>query len=196
MSLSHSRRRFLLAGVAVGGGLLVGHGLFKPRDLLGSRTVLASADGEFALNAWLRNSLDGRVTVAVPRAEMGQGIYTALPMLVAEELDVPWTSIAVEQAPIASVYGNIVALITALPMDERDEGWLASAGRFGLVRVARALGMQMTGGSNSVRDAWLPMRAASARHADPRGGRASRSARRRSRGQRRRGQTWRQRPIT
>lgn len=162
MSLSRSRRRFLLSGVAIGGGLLVGYGLLKPRDLLGDRQLLNTVPAETALNAWLRIAADGRVTVAVPRAEMGQGIYTALPLLVAEELDVPWSAVAVEQAPIAKVYGNIAALVSTLPMSDGDQGWLARSGRFGLQGMARALGMQMTGGSSSVRDAWLPMRTAGA----------------------------------
>ncbi len=162
MSFSRSRRRLLLSGLALGGGLLVGYGVLKPRDLLGDRHVLTSRPGETALNAWLRIAEDGRVTVAVPRAEMGQGIFTALAMLVAEELDVPWSAIAVEQAPIAKVYGNIAALVSSLPLADDDHGWLARGGRFGLERVARALGVQITGGSASVRDAWLPMRTAGA----------------------------------
>ena len=162
MSVSRARRRLLLSGVAVGGGLLIGYGLLKPRDLLGDRQLFNSVANETALNAWLRIAADGRVTVAVPRAEMGQGVYTALPMLVAEELDIPWSAVAVEQAPIAKVYGNIAALVSALPLADDDHGWLARAGRFGLAGMARGLGMQVTGGSSSVRDAWLPMRTAGA----------------------------------
>lgn len=157
-----SRRRFLLSGVAIGGGLLLGYGLLKPRDLLGSRTVLDTAPGESALNAWLRIAADGRVTVAVPRAEMGQGVYTALPMLVAEELDVPWAMVSVEQAPIAKVYGNIAALVASVPLADHDHGPLARSARFAFERTARVLGLQATGGSSSVRDAWLPMRTAGA----------------------------------
>ena len=132
MRVSRARRRFLLSGVAVGGGLLIGYGLLKPRDLLGDRQLFNSVANETALNAWLRIAADGRVTVAVPRAEMGQGVYTALPMLVAEELDIPWSAVAVEQAPIAKAYGNIAALVSALPLPDDDHGWLARAGRFGL----------------------------------------------------------------
>jgi len=162
MSFSRARRRFLLSGVAVGGGLLLGYAMSRPRDLLGDPRLLPTRAGETALNAWLRIAEDGRVTVAVPRAEMGQGVYTALPMLVAEELDVPWSALAVEQAPIAKVYGNIAALVASLPLADDDQDWLARSGRFGLERVARVLGVQVTGGSSSVRDAWLPMRTAGA----------------------------------
>ncbi len=162
MKHSSSRRRFLLAGALAGGGLLVGYGLFKPRDLLGSASVLPVANGEVALNAWLKLAPDGRVTVAVPRAEMGQGVYTALAMLVAEELDVPWASVTAEQAPIAAVYGNVTALLDTAPFDELDDSWLPQTVRWSFARVGRALAVQVTGGSSSVRDAWLPMRSAGA----------------------------------
>jgi isoquinoline 1-oxidoreductase beta subunit len=160
--MSMSRRRFLLSGIALGGGLVLGYGVMKPRDLLGARSVLDAVTGETALNAWLRIATDGRVTVAVPRAEMGQGVYTSLPMLVAEELDVPWAMVAVEQAPIAKVYANIAALVSSLPLADHDHGAVARGGRFVLERGARVLGLQVTGGSSSVRDAWLPMRTAGA----------------------------------
>lgn len=159
--MSTTRRRFLLAG-AVGGGLLIGYGLFKPRDLLGPADVLPVGENEVALNAWLRIAEDGTVTVAVPRAEMGQGVYTSLPMLVAEELDVPFASIVVEQAPIASVYGNVVVMEGTAPFDPHSDDLLPRAARWTFARLGRALAVQVTGGSTSVRDAWLPMRAAGA----------------------------------
>lgn len=162
MSVNRSRRRFLLSGVAVGGGLIVGYGLFKPRDLLGPADILPVTDTEIALNAWLKIAADGVVTVAVPRAEMGQGVYTALPMLVAEELEVAWSNIRVVQSPIDKLYGNIVAMENAAPFDYDDDGWLASSARWSFGRLGRALGIQITGGSTSVRDAWLPMRTAGA----------------------------------
>ncbi len=162
MSFSPGRRRFLLTGALVGGGLLVGYGLFKPRDLLGDPDVFPVGEGEVALNAWLKIGGDGVVTVAVPRAEMGQGVYTSLPMLVAEELDVAWSAIRVEQAPIDSVYGNIVVMINSAPFDPNDKSWLPSTARWTFARVGRMLAVQITGGSTSVRDAWLPMRTAGA----------------------------------
>ncbi len=162
MSLFATRRRFLLAGMTLGGGLLLGYGLFKPRDLLGDRDLLTTRGDEVALNAWLKIDADGVLTVAVPRAEMGQGVYTALPMLVAEELDIAWRDVRVEQSPIDAVYGNILAMVDTAPFAHDDHGWLASGMRWTLARSARVLGLQITGGSTSVRDAWLPMRAAGA----------------------------------
>lgn len=162
MKFAPGRRRFLLAGAAAGGGLLIGYGLFRRRDLLGDPQTLPVSGDEVALNAWLKIAGDGKVTVAVPRAEMGQGIYTGLPMLVAEELDVAWAEVRVEQAPVAQVYGNVVVLADSAPFDRQDRGLLADSVRWTLTRAGRALGIQITGGSSSVRDAWLPMRTAGA----------------------------------
>ena len=160
--VNRSRRRFLLSGVAVGGGLLIGYGLFKPRDLLGPQDLLPINGSEIALNAWLKIAADGVVSVAVPRCEMGQGVYTALPMLVAEELEVDWRSIRVEQSPIDKFYGNITVMVDGAPFGAGDDGWTASSARWGFARLGRVLGIQLTGGSTSVRDAWLPMRTAGA----------------------------------
>ncbi|MEQ8495783.1 MAG: xanthine dehydrogenase family protein molybdopterin-binding subunit, partial [Gammaproteobacteria bacterium] len=162
MRFAPGRRRFLVAAGVLGGGLLIGYGLFRERDLLGSPDLLPVEADEIALNAWLKVAADGRVTVAVPRAEMGQGVYTALPMLVAEELGAAWADVHAEQAPIDKVYGNITVMADAAPLDPHDEGIMATAVRWTLARAGRVLGVQVTGGSTSVRDAWLPMRAAGA----------------------------------
>ena len=162
MKFSSGRRRFLLTAGVVGGGLLIGYGLFKERELLGDPGVLPTEGDQVALNAWLKIDAAGRVTVAVPRAEMGQGVYTALPMLVAEELGAAWRDVRAEQAPVDKVYGNIAVLTDAAPLDPHDQGFVATTVRWSLSRVARVLGVQVTGGSTSVRDAWLPMRTAGA----------------------------------
>ena len=160
--INRSRRRFLLAGSAVGGGLLIGYGASRPRELLGSASILPTATDEVALNAWLKIASDGTVTVAVPRAEMGQGVYTALSMLVAEELDVPWPQVKCIQAPVDKIYGNVVMLAVSTPFDPEDHGIVAEGARWTFARLARVLGIQATGGSSSVRDGWITMRAAGA----------------------------------
>jgi isoquinoline 1-oxidoreductase beta subunit len=75
-----SRRGFLKAGAAAGGGLLLSFAIPKSN----ATAAVAAAPARF--NAWLRIAPDGVVTLAVPAAEMGQGIDTSLPMLVCEEL--------------------------------------------------------------------------------------------------------------
>jgi isoquinoline 1-oxidoreductase beta subunit len=120
-----SRRRFLKAGGAAGGGLVIGF-------VLPVAGRLAEAATQFAPNAFLRVAPSGLVTVVCGQSEMGQGVLTAIPMLVAEELDADWTKVRVEQAPADKAYAN--------PM----------------------FGMQATGGSATVRGFWEPMRKAGA----------------------------------
>lgn len=96
-------RRGLLAGAAAGGGLVVAWWLM-PRSY---RTPLVAADREYVFGAWLKVAADGVVTVAVPQLEMGQGITTLLPQIVAYELGADWRQVAVEPAPVSGVYANI-----------------------------------------------------------------------------------------
>ena len=99
----HLSRRGILAGAAVGGGLLVAWGLW-PRDY---GTPLTPGRGEWAYSAWLKLARDGVLTVAVPQLEMGQGITTLLPQIVAYELGADWRQIAVEPAPLSAHYANL-----------------------------------------------------------------------------------------
>jgi isoquinoline 1-oxidoreductase beta subunit len=96
-------RRGVLAGVAAGGGLLVAWWLL-PRQY---RTPLVATGDEHVFGAWLKIAADGVVTVAVPQLEMGQGITTLLPQIVAYELGADWRQIAVEPAPVSGAYANI-----------------------------------------------------------------------------------------
>ncbi|HEX2011210.1 MAG TPA: xanthine dehydrogenase family protein molybdopterin-binding subunit [Roseateles sp.] len=121
MDIAPTRREFLQAS----GALTLSFAL----PLQGAR---AQTTNTFAPNAWLRITPDGRITVVCGSAEMGQGVLTAIPMLVAEELDADWKMVGVEQAPVDQAYNN--------PM----------------------FGMQATGGSTTVRAHWTPVRQAGA----------------------------------
>jgi isoquinoline 1-oxidoreductase beta subunit len=92
-----SRRDFLTAGAAAGAGLVIG--FYLPRNG-------ASPKNGFAPNAYLRIASDEKITVVVARSEMGQGVWTALPMILAEELEADWKKIAVEQAGASMLYGD------------------------------------------------------------------------------------------
>ena len=96
-------RRGLLAGAAIGGGLVAAWWLF-PRNF---PNPLTAAKGEHVFDAWLKIAEDGVVTVAVPQLEMGQGVTTLLPQIIAQELGADWRQIAVEPAPISGAYANI-----------------------------------------------------------------------------------------
>lgn len=157
-----ARRRFILGGLAATGALVVGWGVMPPRQRLHSALPLPLHGDSVALNGWVGVGADGTITVAVPRSEMGQGVYTALPMLVAEELDVPLSAVQVVQAPIDKIFGNIAMLKDGLPFHPDDTGRLKSAVSWIVGKVARELGLIITGGSSSVKDAWEPMREAGA----------------------------------
>ncbi len=92
-----SRRGFLTAGAAAGGGLLLAWHLdARPPALAAAAKGTKSA---FAPNAFIRIGRDGRVTMIVAQVEMGQGTYTSMPMLLAEELEVGLDKVQVEHAP-------------------------------------------------------------------------------------------------
>ncbi len=117
------RRAFLHTAGTVGAGLVIGFRI---------PTRGEQEPAPFAPNAWLRISPDDSILVVVDRSEMGQGVATALPMLLAEELEADWTKVQIEFAPADKAYIN--------PL----------------------FGMQGTGGSTSVRAAWTPLRKAGA----------------------------------
>ena len=93
-----SRREFIAAGVAAGAGLVIG--FYLPHGSNG-------AHGEvFSPNAYLKIMPDDKVIVVVARSEMGQGVHTSLPMILAEELEADWKQIQVEQAGASTLFGD------------------------------------------------------------------------------------------
>ncbi|HXX00542.1 MAG TPA: molybdopterin cofactor-binding domain-containing protein, partial [Candidatus Acidoferrales bacterium] len=91
-----SRREFVAAGVAAGAGLVIGFYLPHGR----------SENELFSPNAYLRITPDNKVTIVVARSEMGQGVRTALPMILAEELEADWKQINIEQAGASTLFGD------------------------------------------------------------------------------------------
>ena len=103
------RRGFLKLSALAGGSLFLGFYLSSARRILGADAIQAGQlpdGGYFAPDAFIRIAPDGAVTIFAARPEIGQGIKTSLPMVVAEELDVPWSSVTVVTAPIDPVFGN------------------------------------------------------------------------------------------
>jgi isoquinoline 1-oxidoreductase beta subunit len=122
-----SRRAFLQASVATTGALLLGFRL----PLAGA--VSPKGGDPFAPNAFIRIDRQGVVTLIMPQVEMGQGVYTAIAMILAEELDAQWEQVRLEAAPPSDkLYGN------------------------------PTFGIQATGNSNSIRAFWMPLRKAGA----------------------------------
>ena len=166
------RRTWLLAGVAASGACVLGWSMLPLRSRLGDARSWgpvgqALQNESLTLNGWIRLGVDGRVQLAMPRSEMGQGVHTALAVLVAEELEVDPRDIQLLTAGHDSLYGNVAVLTMALPVHPQDaepghETATVRVGRWMLSKVARELGLQMTGGSTSVADAWEPLRWAAA----------------------------------
>ena len=161
------RRRWLLGTTAGIGALLVGWGALPQRSRLGLASMMAAGEGDIALNGWIKILPDNGVVLAMPRSEMGQGVHTALPQLAAEELDVPLSWVRIEQAGWDAVYGNVAMLVGSLPFhpreEDREDGFgRVKAGRWLVGKLARELGLNATGGSSSVADAWEVVRLAAA----------------------------------
>ncbi|MBS0449117.1 MAG: xanthine dehydrogenase family protein molybdopterin-binding subunit [Proteobacteria bacterium] len=161
------RRHFLLGGLAAGAALVVGWGVLPPRSRLGTTGTLPAVNGEVALNGWIKIAADGRVLLAMNRSEMGQGVHTALAMLVADELDVPLEQVRLIEAGHDTLYGNVAAFTASLPLhpsalEPGRETRIAKASVWLVAKVARELGINMTGGSSTVADAWDVLRLAAA----------------------------------
>jgi isoquinoline 1-oxidoreductase beta subunit len=157
------RRGFLLTGAGVAGTLMVGWAVAPPPPRLElDRGVLPTAPGEVQLNGWLTIGADGGVGIAVPRSEMGQGVHTALPMLLAEELCCDWNRVRVIAAPVDQMYANIAILVDALPFHPDMQGALRDGAEWIVAKMARQMTPMITGGSTSVKDAWNTMRVAGA----------------------------------
>lgn len=138
-------RRGLLIGGGVGVGLLIAWGAW-PRSYAPN---LVAAPGETVLGAFLKIGADGHVAVVVPQAEMGQGVYTVLPQILADELGADWRTVSVEPAPISPLYANM--LIAEEAADEHLPEALRGAGHWVARQVAIRSALMITGGSTSVR---------------------------------------------
>jgi len=134
-------RRQLLIGGGVGVGLLIAWGIW-PRHYAAN---LTAAKGETIYGAWLKIGADGHVTVAVPQAEHGQGVYTTLPQIVADELGADWRTVAVEPAPLNPLYANPMAA------DVLFEGVFDALPEALRSSHASRTALELTGGSTSVR---------------------------------------------
>jgi isoquinoline 1-oxidoreductase beta subunit len=156
------RRYFVLGTAAAAGALVVGWGVMPPRQRLTGSQPLPSAAGQSALNGWLKVSAEGSVLIQVPKSEMGQGVHTALAMVLADELDADWAMVRVEHPPLDAIYNNQATLVDGLPFHPDSDSALKQLSRWMTAKSMREFGLQMTGGSSSVKDLWLPMREAGA----------------------------------
>jgi isoquinoline 1-oxidoreductase beta subunit len=162
--LGITRRGLIYSGVAIGGGLVV-YSASRMLDTGGdgdARTKFAATTpDQFGLNAWIKIAQDGQITFAVHRAEMGQGITTSLPMILAEELDADWDRISYEFPPGDKDYYNFGVMGRGRPFGDA-EGLFPELGTKLLRRVFHARGDSLTLSSTSIIDAYDTLRPAGA----------------------------------
>ncbi|KGB52523.1 Twin-arginine translocation pathway signal [Sphingopyxis sp. LC81] len=159
--LPHVSRRSLLVGAIAAGGLAIAWSLW-PRDY---QPNLTAAPDEHIFNAFLKIGDDGHISAIVPQCEMGQGVTTLLPQIMADELGADWRTIAVESAPINPLYTN------TLLVDEDSAVFTPRAGVPDFVSDVRSWArrewavrhaVMLTANSSSVRMFEAPCRAAAA----------------------------------
>jgi isoquinoline 1-oxidoreductase beta subunit len=154
-------RRKLLVGGGAGVGLLVAWGLWPRRYAPNMR----AADGEHLFGPWLKIAEDGKVIIAIPQSESGQGVYTALAQIVAGELGADWRSVAVQPVSASPIFANTLLARAWAPafLPENialdvDVGPVASS----INEIARRNMFVVTGGSSSIRQFERPCREAGA----------------------------------
>jgi isoquinoline 1-oxidoreductase beta subunit len=145
--------------VLVGGGVGVGLALAWGAVAAQLRAEPARRPGRDLFNAFLKIGRDGRVIVAVPQAELGQGVYTSLPQILADELGADWRTVSVEPAPISPLYANQL-----LAGGGGGGGCPPLPGHrpLGGARICDAHALMLTGGSTSIRAFEARMREAGA----------------------------------
>ena len=154
------RRTLLLCAMA--GALMLGWSLLPHRQRLSTAQALPTRSGQVALNGWLKIGADDSVGIVIAKSEMGQGVLTALAMLLAEELDADWSRVQIEAAPIDKIYNNLAMVAEGLPFHPDTQGGIKSAAQWMTGKLMREIGIMTTGGSSSIKDLWLPMRQAGA----------------------------------
>ena len=142
-----TRRAFLVSSGVLGGGLLLGY-IATPNRL--AIRANSSADNIW-VTTWVSVGADNIVTVLVPHAEMGQGVHTALPMMLAEELEADWALVRMEQAPAEELYvvGDLIQGFVAGDINVPNA--LRRHVDYAFFKIADIMNMQLTGGSASVR---------------------------------------------
>jgi isoquinoline 1-oxidoreductase subunit beta len=145
-----SRRAFIVGGTLAGGGLVLAYVLSPFSNLKRARSLEAGGD-EVLLATWVKIASDGTITVIVPHSEMGQGVHTALPMMLAEELDADWNDVRMEQAPADPAFANGALARGYLLGDYQIPAALSGVADFTMRKAAEFIHAQITGGSLSIR---------------------------------------------
>lgn len=154
-----ARRTFLVGAGAVAAGLAVGTFLYKREPANPLQEDLP--EGSATLNPYVRIDATG-ITLTTPRADLGQGAYSVQAALIAEELDLAWGQFQVDPGPPSAAYFNGVVMAEGFPIAATSDSFMARTGRGAAGVMGKLLGVQLTGGSSTVPDAFDKLRVAGA----------------------------------
>jgi len=145
-----TRRGVITAGVVAGGALVVGVAI-RPGNRAQKLSALVTEGEETLVSAWVKINPDNRVTAIIPHSEMGQGAQTALSQMLADELDARWEDVSFMEAPAHDEYANYMLGKGYLLGPAEVPKVLVGTVDGVLMQVAKAMRLQITGGSLSVR---------------------------------------------
>ena len=145
-----TRRAFITTGVAAGGVVVFGVAI-RRGDRADKVRDLIAGPNDAIFDIWLKISPDNTVTAIVPHAEMGQGVHTTLAMMLADELDADWDKVEVLEAPSDKEYANYALARGYAAGDVDFPAWLIDTVDGFFFRATQAMGLQITGGSTSVK---------------------------------------------
>jgi len=145
-----SRRGFITASVVGGGALLLGIAI-RPGDRTDELAKLAAGEGESLLTAWVKVGADNTITAIIPHGEMGQGVHTALSAMLAEEMDADWDAMKIMEAPAEKAYANYVLAREYMVDTDKIPDFLHQTVDGAFLGITKSMGLQITGGSASVR---------------------------------------------
>ncbi|MFN3212631.1 MAG: molybdopterin cofactor-binding domain-containing protein [Henriciella sp.] len=145
-----TRRGFIAAGLVGGGVLAVGVGIregHRAPKLAG----LVTDEGESLVNVWVKLAPDNTITAIVPHSEMGQGVFTSMTQMLADEMDADWDKVTFEQAPAHEGFANHPMGREFVMGDTKVPGFVQDSLNGGFLRIAQSMSLQITGGSTAVR---------------------------------------------
>ncbi len=145
-----TRRGFITAGVLAGGGLAIGVAL-RPGHRAPDLAGLVTADDEHLVNVWVKVGADNQITAIIPHSEMGQGAQTVLAQMLADEMGARWQDVGFEEAPAEDEYANWAMGKGYILGDMQIPKALVPTVDGLFLQITKAMRMQVTGGSSSVR---------------------------------------------
>ena len=151
-----SRRGLIVSGIAVGGGAAFFYGLQSLKDGDAKEKFLKTTPNSYALHAYVKINPEGKIIIAVPAAELGQGVTTSIPMIIAEELDANWDDVTYELAPLDKDYGSYI--VGEVPRLLMDPGIMRDVARTVLYKVSPLVGMTITAGSTAILGNYIYLR--------------------------------------